>query len=167
MLRYSLYERSTVVPLTQEIAYLEDLLHLESLRVENPALPRITIGPFTHAWQLPPLLLVPFIENIFKFGELRDAEQPLIISLTEQNDVLHFRVENAVRENVNSRNDVGGIGLANVRKRLQLIFPGRHRLVVTRREGIFVVDLRITLGNAEARFSGGDLEVDQVTLNIA
>lgn len=167
MLRYSLYEKSTLVPLTQEIGYLEDLIHLEGLRVEDPAPPQITIGPFTHAWQLPPLLLVPFIENAFKHGEMRDKNQPLFISLTEADNTLHFRVENAVKENVESQDDIGGIGLANVRKRLKLVFPGRHRLVVTRKDGVFVVDLRVTASDAETGFSGDNLEVNQATLNIA
>lgn len=157
MLRYSLYEKSRVVPLSQEIGYLEDLIHLERLRVEDPAPPQITIGPFTHAWQLPPLLLVPFIENAFKHGELRDEERPLHISLIEENDTLHFRVENAVRNNAKSKDDVGGIGLANVRKRLQLVFPGRHRLVVTRQEDLFVVDLRVTADGKKVRLPADNL----------
>jgi len=91
MLRYALYEKSIVVPLSQEIGYLEDLVHLERLRVDDPAPPQITIGPFTHSWQLPPLLLVPFIENAFKHGELRDSERPLRISLTEESDTRRHR----------------------------------------------------------------------------
>jgi len=167
MLRYSLYEKARVVPLSQETGYLEDLVHLEGLRVEDPAPPQITIGPFTHSWQLPPLLLVPFIENAFKHGELRDEERPLHISLTEENGTLHFRVENAVRANAKSKDDVGGIGLANVRKRLQLVFPGRHRLVVTRRDGVFLVELRVAIGGVETQLSRDDLELDKTTLHIA
>ena len=141
LLRYSLYDQTPLVPLTREVSYLEDFLHLEYLRVEDPVPPQVNIGPFTRQWQLPPLLLVPFVENAFKHGELKDPAHPLRISLTEENDRLCFRVSNLKRRNVTSQDAVGGIGLVNTRKRLALVFPGRHELEIKDEEEMFMVAL--------------------------
>ncbi len=143
LLRYALYEQEATVALKREVDYLKDLLHLESLRVDGLAPPQVTIGPFSRPWQLPPLLLVPFVENAFKHGDLRDVARPLVLSLTEkaEGDLLVFRVENVIRANVHSTDQVGGIGLTNVLKRLELLYPGRHRLTAVPLRDTFVVEL--------------------------
>lgn len=143
LLRYSLYEQESTVALEREVGYLKDLLHLESLRVDGLVEPKVTIGPFTKEWKLPPLLLVPFVENAFKHGDLKDFGHPLYLSLTESadRDALIFRVENAIRTNVNSKDQVGGIGLANVRQRLALLYPNRHRLSAGIHGEEFIVEL--------------------------
>lgn len=143
LLRYSLYEDDRLVPLPREITCLKDLLYLEGLRVADLAPPVVNFGPFTRAWQLPPLLLVPFVENACKHGELRDPRQPLSVSLTETEEWLSFRVENAVCDSVKSTDKVGGIGLPNVRKRLQLVYPDRHQLTVTATDTTFLIELLI------------------------
>jgi sensor histidine kinase YesM len=143
LLRYSLYEQESTVSLDREISYLKDFLHLESLRVDSLAPPKVNIGPFTKKWKLPPLLLVPFLENAFKHGDLRDFGNPLYLSLTERADgnALVFRVENLIRTNVTSKDQVGGIGLANVRKRLALLYPGLHQLSAGPQGDLFLVEL--------------------------
>ncbi len=141
LLRYSLYDQEPLVPLNRETDYLKDFLHLECMRVEDLALPRVTIGPFTKDWQLPPLLLVPFIENAFKHGELKDPRHPLLISLTEEGEQLRFQVTNLKRKNVTSQDRIGGIGLANTRKRLSLVYPERHTLTLSSDEDVFRIDL--------------------------
>jgi sensor histidine kinase YesM len=143
LLRYSLYDQEPLVPLSREVNYLNDFLHLEGLRVENLVPPEVTIGPFSNDWQLPPLLLVPFIENAFKHGELKDPSHPLRVSLTESGNQLHFQVKNLKRKNTVSQDEVGGIGLANTRKRLSLVYPERHELRITEDKEEFRVELRI------------------------
>lgn len=144
LLRYSLYDQEPLVPLSREADYLKDYLHLECMRVENLALPKVTIGPFTREWQLPPLLLVPFVENAFKHGELKAPRHPLLISLKEKGDQLHFQVTNLKRKNTTSQDEVGGIGLVNTRKRLSLIYPERHDLSISNEEDVFRVDLMLS-----------------------
>lgn len=147
LLRYSLYEQNATVPLEREVSYLKDFLHLGSLRVDAMAAPEITFGPFRQDWQLSPLLLVPFLENAFKHGDLKDVDHPLHLSLIERADGngIIFRVRNLIRTNVTSKDEVGGIGLANVRKRLALLYPGQHQLTAGPQEGLFVVELELTL----------------------
>ncbi|WP_020569406.1 sensor histidine kinase [Neolewinella persica] len=143
LLRYSLYEQEPSVALEREVGYLRDLLHLESLRVDGLAQPQVVVGPFTREWKLPPLLLVPFVENAFKHGDLKDFSHPLQLSLTESTDgsTLFFRVKNLIRTNITSKDQVGGIGLPNVRKRLALLYPGLHQLSAGPQGDLFVVEL--------------------------
>lgn len=126
LLRYSLYEQAATVPLERELAYLRDLIELESLRLPGVVPPVLEVGPFTREWSLPPLLLVPFVENAFKHGDLCDGERPLSIRVRETGVGLQLIFQNAVRPVTDFRDGVGGIGLENVRKRLELLYPGRH-----------------------------------------
>lgn len=142
LLRYSLYDHAPMVALDREILYLKDFLELESLRVDGLVPPEVDFGPFSKDWQLPPLLLVPFIENAFKHGDLKNVDRPLLIQLNELENRLHFRVENLIRKEIISQDEVGGIGLANVRKRLDLMYPGRYILEVNPGTENFVVDLK-------------------------
>ncbi|MEM7573286.1 MAG: histidine kinase [Bacteroidota bacterium] len=144
LLRYSLYEREATVPLAREIRYLEDLLHLESMRIDALAPVDWRVGTFSRDWQLPPLLLVPFVENAFKHGDLRDPEQPLRIQLSEnENGALSFSVSNLIKPGQQSKDGTGGIGLRNVQKRLQLLYPDQHHLHIEAREQSFEVHLLI------------------------
>lgn len=151
LLRYSLYEQEPAVTLEREIGYLRDFLHLERLRVDGLADPVVTIGPFTRKWKLPPLLLVPFVENAFKHGDLKDQQFPLQLSLTENaaGSALLFRVSNKVRGNITSKDQVGGIGLNNVRKRLALLYPNRHHLKAGPEGKRFLVELMLSLSPDE------------------
>ncbi len=142
LLRYSLYDQASMVPLAREITYLQDFLELESLRVDGLVPPEVIFGPFSKDWQLPPLLLVPFIENAFKHGDLKNADRPLRIQLSELENRLHFRVENLIRKETASQDEVGGIGLNNVRKRLDLMYPRRYVLEINPRAEDFIVDLK-------------------------
>ena len=144
LLRYSLYEREATVPLAREIRYLEDLLHLESMRIEALAPVDWRVGTFTKDWQLPPLLLVPFVENAFKHGDLREPEKPLRLQLEEDdNGALSFRVSNPIKVGQQSKDGSGGIGLRNVQKRLELLYPDRHDLQITAEDEQFDVHLKI------------------------
>lgn len=144
LLRYSLYEQEAMVPIAREIRYLEDLIHLESMRVEALAPIDWQVGSFTKDWQLPPLLLVPFVENAFKHGDLRNPDQPLRIHLQEDDrGALNFSVINPIKIGQQSKDGVGGIGLINVQKRLELLYPKRHELQIENRENTFKVVLRI------------------------
>lgn len=142
LLRYSLYDHAPMVALDREIDYLKDFLELESLRVDGLVPPAVNFGSFSKDWQLPPLLLVPFIENAFKHGDLKCADRPLRIQLSELGDRLHFRVENLIRKETASQDELGGIGLNNVRKRLDLMYPGRYVLEISSRGEDFIVDLK-------------------------
>lgn len=144
LLRYSLYERESLVPLERELDYLRDLIHLEELRVDNLTSTQLETGPFHQDWCLPPLLLVPFVENAFKHGNLRDPAVPLSISIRESEaGDLCCRIVNAKRHLPGSKDGQGGIGVENVRKRLALLYPEQHELRIDDGADKFRVELII------------------------
>jgi Histidine kinase/GHKL domain len=151
LLRYSLYEtQSAFVPLNREIAYLEDYIELEKIRLEDSLRFRFDKhGDATENWQIAPLILVVFLENAFKHA--KNADQALIdISVKthlSEHGVFSFEVRNncTVTQTAQAA-QVGGIGLENVRKRLSAIYPGGlYTLLIHTNEGVFQVNLTIQL----------------------
>ena len=133
LLRYSLYEQATVVTLERELTYITNFIEMENLRLGPDQRIKLRIGTLMRDWQLPPMLLVPFVENVFKHGRA-----PAYIAVEEQDGLLVFTAQNAYRRAVPPFADEvqphlptdGGIGLKNTRHRLELLYPGRHSLHV-------------------------------------
>ena len=148
LLRYSLYNQQELVPLSRELTYVRTLIELESLRIHGLTPPDLRVTGDPERWQVPPLLLVPLIENAFKHGRLTVANEPLRVRLTITAHRLSFVVTNPLRGGSYQADRVGGIGLANVRKRLQLLYPGRHAFTVDRSATTFTV--RLSLHRAAA-----------------
>ena len=93
-------------------------------------------------WHIPPMLLLPFIENACKHGVTDDKACPVQASLVAQTDILLFNVQNRKRQA--EKDADGGIGIHNIRKRLELLYPGRHRLAISETEEAFSVHLEIS-----------------------
>ena len=133
MMRYMLYEKEDAeyhVPLNKEIKYLENFIALQKLRYSGEMHMSFEIKGDTANQKICPLILVPFVENAFKHGVLNDAANPLSIQLTAAADnKLIFEIRNKINNNNKDLN--GGIGLVNVKKRLELLYPGRHQLETT------------------------------------
>ncbi|MET0394869.1 MAG: sensor histidine kinase, partial [Chitinophagaceae bacterium] len=126
MMRYMLYEKKETVPLAKEWDYISSFVELQKLRFhEEPAIVLTAEGNLD-AHLIPPYLLIPFVENAFKHGDLRDAADPLTITLAAGDGDIRFRVQNKISHR--NKDESGGVGLDNVRRRLELIFPGRHTL---------------------------------------
>jgi sensor histidine kinase YesM len=100
--------------------------------------------PMPEHLQIPPLLLLPLIENAFKHGvDAALTESRVNLKLKAGDGRINFSVENTVP--TVPVHIPGGIGLANVRKRLQHYYPGRHQLTIENPPGLFRVHLMITL----------------------
>ncbi|MBC9929050.1 sensor histidine kinase [Chitinophaga qingshengii] len=113
------------VPLRKELAYIEQLIALQRLRVHGEMACHLTVNGDLDQYRIAPLLLVPFVENIFKHAVLNDAAHPVEISLVLCNDQLCFQAANLINE---GQKDPGkGIGLVNVQRRLELLYPGKYR----------------------------------------
>jgi two-component system, LytTR family, sensor kinase len=129
LLRFVLYEtRHETIPLEKEVQILKDYIALEKMRFEEDRL-RVTAE-----WQidnptfsLSPLLLLPLVENAFKHGANECRDQAFIDVLLKQHGaIMDFSVKNAFSGHLVAENT--GIGLQNLRQRLELLYPGRHRL---------------------------------------
>ena len=150
LLRYQLYECQTDrVPLGKELEHLINYITLEETRKGGDAVIAWDVQDCDPAGQIAPMLLQPFVENAFKhLSHHEDAEQNrLQLSLAVDQGVLSLNVENTVAVTPPPQPVAagGGVGLINVRRRLQLIYPNRHQLFISQPPGIFHVHLIITL----------------------
>ena len=163
LLRHQLYEcNDHQIPLSKEIAYLENFIGLEKLR-QNDNLEVV----FKVQEQLDgqpgiaPFILMTFMENAFKHVS-RHHDRPNWIrgDLQRYNASLTFTLSNSISDEEHEEVvNYGGIGLKNVRRRLDLIYPGKYKLDIRRDTDRFVVDFQVELMNLD------EVEVPQLTLN--
>ena len=141
LLRFSLYEcRGEFVTGQQEAALLQNYIAVERIRYDAPSKIDADIQVPLVSYPLPALLLMPLVENAFKFsGSMPEAD--IQIHLSALYDVLHFSSSNTYDKDCLPPR--GGIGLQNVRKRLQHYFPNRHLLTIEDSGNSFIVTLKI------------------------
>jgi sensor histidine kinase YesM len=150
LMRYQLYDSAAdLVPLAREIHHLQSFLTLQHLRLPpddaDEAIQFTVLLPpgAEHAYQLPPMLLLPLVENAFKHGDLTARPHVVRLSLQLAEDgQLHFLVRNRV---ATPAPGPGGVGLTNLRRRLELLYPERHALVVTANAQEYAVRLSVQL----------------------
>jgi two-component system, LytTR family, sensor kinase len=145
MLRYQLYEcNSDRVYLSKEIAYLRNYVLLQQYRKEESLVVQFNTDDDWEEFEIAPLLLVIFIENAFKYvSNFEDRENKIIISLHHKESKLDFSVFNTTENR--RTNSSGGIGLANVKRRLDILYPGKHNLIIQKENDSFNVQLQIDL----------------------
>ena len=147
LMRYMLDDaREKWVSLQKEIDYLRDYIELQKIRLEDRGDVRFEVEGNLENKQIAPLLLVAFVENSFKHGMSVSGEKIFIrIKVRVEDGKLYFSAVNSHSQNVNSSDisDEKGIGLDNVRKRLELLYSTRHRLQVEQDEERFYVSLEI------------------------
>jgi sensor histidine kinase YesM len=147
MLRFILYEcNQPLVPLAKELKMIQDYINLESIRYGNKLDVHIDIPQKTSGVYIAPLLLLPLVENCFKHGTSNVLEQPWInLHITLEKNVMQMKLINGKTEGSEAQSTQAGIGIANVQKRLGLIYPKRHELSITNDPDVFVVNLKIVL----------------------
>jgi LytS/YehU family sensor histidine kinase len=150
MMRFMLQENmQDKIALSREIDYLNNYIGLQRLRTDaNPVVKiHATIEQPVAPVQVAPMLLIPFVENAFKHGISLREPSHISITLELKNKTLLFDVYNSkhVRNENDPERDKSGIGLNNVRQRLQLLYPSRHELVVRETAKDFFVHLTIQL----------------------
>ncbi|WP_345227880.1 sensor histidine kinase [Hymenobacter koreensis] len=145
LMRYMIYEsNSPTVPLSREMDYLQDYIGLQQLRYKQAPVVDLQIQGDPAACHIAPLLFVHLLENAYKHSPARLEPGAIRVSVEVAADSLHFRVENPVAPNpARTLEEPGGIGLPNIRKRLQLLYPEQHQLDVSRTGDTFTVLLII------------------------
>lgn len=143
ILRYSLYETQVKeVSIGDEIHILNTYIDIERLRMPENATITFHYDDVKEYVKITPMLLLPLIENAFKHGTDSTVGHSYIHAKLSCDDIsLIFTCENNFKESV--RKEVGGIGIENIRKRLQLIYPSRHRFQIEKNNGIFKIMLEI------------------------
>lgn len=145
MLDYGLYQAAKdQVPLVDEVAHLERYLNLEEKRFRDGLKIEFIKKGDLSTTSLPPLLLMPLVENAIKHGKVLGGILGISIDLKLHNGELTFSVKNAVKNSETSR----GIGLENLRKRLKSLFPEKHRLLIEQKDDTFTATLTLSLKEA-------------------
>jgi LytS/YehU family sensor histidine kinase len=148
MLRYQLYEiKGDKIPIEKEIDYLKDYIGLQQLRNEN-CFVHFNVQKEMKSFVIEPLLLVPFVENSFKHLShfTSGKKNEILIGLSKQNGEINFQIRNTTEgRQVHEFSTDGGIGLNNVKRRLELLYPQQYQLNISENGGWFVVQLKIKM----------------------
>ena len=147
ILRYILYDSGEkVVGLKKELEYVENYLELEKIRHGNRLQTKMEIIGETSGKEIAPMIFLPFIENSFKHGINSNIGNSFVnIHFEINDDNLTFKIENnkPTHKLSETPNYQGGIGINNVKKRLNLLYPGKHTLNIDEEGETFVVKLKI------------------------
>ena len=146
LMRYMLYEKEDAenrVSIDKEIKHINSYIDLERMRHTNPVFINFSIEGDTANKRIAPLLLFPLIENACKHGLLTDPEKPVDIELKIQNQQAHFCIENWINTHVKDK--TGGIGIDNVKRRLDLLYGKSYTLDIQSTPEKFIVNLHLPL----------------------
>jgi two-component system, LytTR family, sensor kinase len=147
LMRYMLYENDEEkVSLENEKEYLQSYIDLQQQRLSKKVVVTVNMSRADKSYEIDPMLLIPFVENAFKHGTGFIEKPQIDIALEAENNILYFRVSNTfdpVSRQVKDK--ASGIGLANVRRRLELLHPGKYMLNITKDNNVFTVALQINL----------------------
>ncbi len=132
------------VPLGNELTYLESYITLQELRFGTTVGISSIVNGDPDGYRIPPMLLIPFIENAFKHGINPEEDSGIVVRINISNDVLRMNVRNRL-VHARPERDSTGKGLSNTKARLALLYPGRYELNTSVDEGVYVVSLSLTL----------------------
>lgn len=145
LMRYMLYDsQQNKVPLGQEINYLKSYIELQKLRFGHDVhiLTRIDVRQEADHCHIEPMLLIPFVENAFKHGTGWIDKPEIAIFLLLEKGTLTFKVSNKHDQQLNTNKEGdSGIGLVNVKTRLDLLYKGRYQLKINQQDHLFNVTL--------------------------
>ncbi|SFE62948.1 sensor histidine kinase [Thermoflexibacter ruber] len=150
MLRYMLYDSNeATVSLEKEIQFLKNFIDLQKMKSNKNQAIDFHIQGNTLTFPTAPLLLLPFFENSFKHSDLDINPKGYILTKLEvqDNQQLYFEMGNTKRPYKSNQQESSGIGLENVKKRLELLYPNRHELIIEDREDIFKVKLFLQINS--------------------
>jgi two-component system LytT family sensor kinase len=145
LMRYMLRDSPDgLVDLSQEVEYIHHFLDLYRLRYPGRLYAELLVTGTLEGHRVAPLLLIPFVENAFKHGVLDDPATPVRMHLTILPDAIEFTVEN--QQHDYQPDHSSGIGLTNLHRRLELLYPGRYTWQVGPAGTVFRACLRLEQG---------------------
>lgn len=147
LMRYVIQDsQGNTVPLKEEINHLEDFIEFQKLRTTQ----KLTVNYMKvidnlDNCEIAPLILIPFIENAFKYGVSAHEDSTIAIDLLLENGLLSLNISNKIFLTKNISQANAGIGLNNTKRRLALIYPDKHQLETIEEQGTYAVALKINL----------------------
>jgi len=153
MLRYMLYEcNQPFVPLAKELQLIKDYVSLEKIRYGNRLEVHLDIPNDTDDLEIAPLLLLPFVENCFKHGASHMIDQPWIsLFVTIEKREMKMKLVNGKAPGYQPKKSSGGIGIKNVRKRLELLYSEKFFLDIQEEDEVYIVNLKLELQKGKAQ----------------
>ena len=146
LMQYMLYETDEErVLLKSEAEYLRNYIDLQEQRFGAELNLKVDFDIKEDWHTIEPMLLIPFVENAFKHGTGLTDDPEIEIQLTVTENHLHFTVKNKFKETNAIKDKTSGIGLTNVKRRLELLYPGSHILSINKKNDWFAVYLDLTL----------------------
>lgn len=143
IMRFTTYEsQKEKIKIIDEIGYIKAYLELEGLRHEENAFVHLNIEVENESLEIPPYILSPFVENALKHGAISNTK-PIKVRFESYNQKLIFTVENEIGNH--KKDKLSGIGLDNLRKRLEIHYPNRHVLELINQNNQFIAKLQIDL----------------------
>ncbi|MBR9845893.1 MAG: histidine kinase [Algicola sp.] len=144
LLDYLLYQaEKPFVLLSEEIDHVKDYIDLEKMRFNDTLQVNFKINVTSETARIAPMLLLPFIENSFKHGSIIDGKLTINIKLIADSNSIDFRIQNSNSESNISQQ---GIGLDNIKKRLELLYANQYHLYIKNQDEIFSVQLQLNTG---------------------
>ncbi len=142
LLDYLLYQSDKpLVSLQEEINHINDYIALEKMRFSDVLDIALNIEKIKETIQIAPMILIPFVENSFKHGQIIDQKLSIYICLKCINDEIHFTIKNSIHPS--DKEDKNGIGLTNIKKRLSLVYGGNHELKISKNNNHHTVELTL------------------------
>lgn len=142
LLRYQLYDQQQTVAISSEVQYLQNFIDLQKLRSSTKLQLEVCFDKNLNGQQVYPLLFLPLVENAFKYV---GGDYHIQMALKKQEGgSIYFCVENSVPHEMLFTKK-GGIGLDNLKRRLALLYPGRHSFATTIKQNSFLAELTLTL----------------------
>lgn len=148
MLSHQLYDiNKEWIPLSKEVEYLKNYIEIERIRQGKSLNLDCQIPEFVPHLQITPILLLPFVENAFKYAPtFNPSDYWVKIQIAVEGNQLIFQTENPfIADHQTTKHQKGGIGIANVKKRLEMVYPKKHKLSITQHDQIWKVDLVLEL----------------------
>jgi len=146
ILRYVIYDSNTKnVSLKNEVTLLKNYIEFQQFRHQQTENITFNCNIDDENYPIYPMLLLPLVENSFKYGIKGDINNTFIrINLTQNNDVFIFDIENNYSENLLETNEHSGLGLENIKKNLEIVYPKSHDIKITKTKDTFKVELKLT-----------------------
>ncbi len=149
MLRYVLYDsEKPSVPLTKETGFLKDYIKLMSMRCSSNVTLDVSLPETGSDKYVAPLLFIPLVENAFKHGISTSEPSSIKIALKEEGEYVSFLVENTSFPKNDSDRSGSGIGVKNLQRRLDMLYPGQYTFEYGEAFGLYRSFLKIKTGNA-------------------
>ena len=166
ILRYILYECSQpVVPLEKEVEMIKDYVELEKIRYGDRLKMEFEINGDCRGKMIPPLILIPLVENSFKHGASKMLVQPWVnLNITVKDQFLIFLLSNSRPNEMVVPQQNSHIGLNNVRKRLQLLYPAAHELNLAETTNSFEVFMKFHVEERDGKGNGDITEIEEYAM---